>query len=179
MPRDLVGQPTLGLCGARTPACRAHTRVNAGFMGWPNRLKIPRDQRIEEPAQLALLANGRPQLIKLVRSKLVSVEQLHLTNSPSWTIYPQLCEFGRIDCVSNSRIDMDDDCVGDFLFSDITARGSKIAGQITGVREMAAENMTFHSLHIQAQTGFTCASAKDISFQDVVINTKKGSGFLL
>ena len=141
MPRDLVGQPTLGLCGARTPACRAHTRVNAGFMGWPNRLKIPRDQRIEEPAQLALLANGRPQLIKLVRSKLVSVEQLHLTNSPSWTIYPQLCEFGRIDCVSNSR------------------------RQITGVREMAA--------------GFTCSSARDISFQDVVINTKKGSGFLL
>jgi len=62
----------------------------------------------------------------------------------------------------------------DFLFSDITARGSKTAGQITGLREMAAENMTFHNVHIQAQTGFTCSSAKDISFQDVVIDTEKG-----
>ena len=62
----------------------------------------------------------------------------------------------------------------DFLFSDITARGSKTAGQITGLREMAAENMTFHNVHIQAQTGFTCTSAKDIAFQDVVIDTEKG-----
>ena len=70
-------------------------------MGWPTRLKIPRDQRTpDELAQLALLSNGRPQLIKLVRSKLVAVEQLHLINSPSWTIHPLLCEFVRIDGVT-------------------------------------------------------------------------------
>jgi polygalacturonase len=283
-------------------------------MGWPTRLKVPRDQRTpDELAQLALLANGRPQLIKLVRSKLVTVEQLHLINSPSWTIHPQLCEFVRIDGVTiqnpvpspntdginpescrnvqimNSRIDVGDDCVTlksgtdeagrkmgrpdenitiancvmlhghggvtigsemsggvrnvavsncifqgtdvgirvksqrgrggiveglsvanvimqdvasaftitmfymgadkatdvfpvnegtprfrDFLFSGITARGSKTAGQITGLREMAAENMTFHNVHIQAQTGFTCTNAKDIAFQDVVIDPDKG-----
>jgi polygalacturonase len=288
-------------------------------MGWPNRLKIPRDRRTpEELAQLALLVNGRPQLIKLVRSKLVAVEQLHLINSPSWTIHPQLCEFVRIDGVTiqnpvpspntdginpescrnvqivNSRIDVGDDCVAlksgideigrkmgrpdenitiancvmlhghggvtigsemsggvrnvavsncvfqgtdagirvksqrgrggiveglsvanvimqdvasaftitmfymgadkptdvfpvnegtprfrDFLFSDITARGSKTAGQITGLREMAAENMTFHNVHIQAQTGFTCTSAKDISFQDVAIDTEIGPALTL
>jgi len=34
--------------------------------------------------------------------------------------------------------------------------------------------MTFHNVHIQTQTGFTCASAKDISFQDVIIDTGKG-----
>ena len=288
-------------------------------MGWPNRLKVPRDQRTpEELTQLALLTNGRPQLIKLVRSKLVAVEQLHLINSPSWTIHPQLCEFVRIDGVTiqnpvpspntdginpescrnvqimNSRIDVGDDCVTlksgineagrkmgrpdenititncimlrghggvtigsemsggvrnvavnncifqgtdvgirvksqrgrggiveglsvsnvimqdvasaftitmfymgadkptdvfpvdegtprfrDFLFSNITARGSKTAGQITGLREMPAENMTFNNVHIQAQTGFTCTSAKDIAFQDVVVQTAKGPGITM
>jgi polygalacturonase len=118
-------------------------------MGWPNRLKIPRDQRTpEELAQLALLANGRPQLIKLVRSKLVAVEQLHLINSPSWTIHPLLCEFVRIDGVTiqnpvpspntdginpescrnvqiiNSRIDVGDDCVT--LKSGIDEMGRKM-----------------------------------------------------
>jgi hypothetical protein len=39
---------------------------------------------------------------------------------------------------------------------------------------MAAGNITFHNLHIQAQTGFTGTSAKGIAFQDVVIDTEKG-----
>jgi hypothetical protein len=70
-------------------------------IGWPNRLKIPRDQRTpEELAQIAPLVNGRPQLIQLVRSTLVAAEQLHPINLPSWTIRPQLCEFVRIDAVN-------------------------------------------------------------------------------
>jgi polygalacturonase len=243
-------------------------------LGRPNRLKIPRERRAPQGlARLAPLANGRPQLSKFVGSKLASVEQLHLTNSPSWTIHPRLCEFVRIGGVTiqnpvpspntdgidpescrnaqivDSRIDVGDDCVTlrsgideigrkigrpgenvtianwvmprgpggvtiggemsgggrivamsdcvsqgtdlgirvksqrarggiveglsatnvimrgvfpvnegaprfrDFLFGNITARGSKPVGEITGLREMAAKNMTFHNVHIQAQTG--------------------------
>jgi polygalacturonase len=52
----------------------------------------------------------------------VSVEQLHMTNSPSWNLYPHLRECARIHRITlhtnginpescrNSRIDMVDDC---------------------------------------------------------------------
>lgn len=259
------------------------------------------------------LANGRPQLIGIVRSKHVVIEKVHLINSPSWTIHPLFCEFVRVDGVTienpvpspntdginpescrnvqimNCRIDVGDDCVTlksginetgrkigkpdenititncvmlkghggvtigsemsggvrnvvvsncvfqgtdvgirvksqrgrgavveglsvsnivmqdvlsaftittfymgndkpgdvfpvnegtprfrDFMFSNITARGSKTAGQITGLKEMPVEDITFNNVHVQAQTGLTCTNAKDIFFRDVVIDTEKG-----
>ena len=67
----------------------------------------------------------------------------------------------------------------DMLFSDITARGAKNAGSITGLREMPIENITFHNVHIQAETGFTCTNAKDVAFLDCVIDTQKGSALTL
>jgi polygalacturonase len=283
-------------------------------MGWPNRLKIPRAQRTpKELAQLALLANGRPNLIKIVGSRFVTIEQLHLINSPSWTVHPLFCEFVRVDGITiqnpvpspntdginpqscrnvqivNSRIDVGDDCVTlksgineigrrmgrpdenitisncvmlrghggvtigsemsggvrnvtvsncvfqgtdvgirvksqrgrggvveglavsnvvmqdvasaftitmfyqgadkpgdvfpvnegtprfrDFLFSNITARGSKTAGQITGLKEMPIENISFSNVRIQAQTGMKCTDARDVSFFDVVIAAQTG-----
>ena len=283
-------------------------------MGWPDRLKIPRAQRTAaELAELAKLANGRPNLIKFVGCKLVTLEQLHLINSPSWTVHPLFCEFVRVDGITiqnpvpspntdginpqscrnvqimNSRIDVGDDCVTlksginetgrrvgrpdenititncvmlrghggvtigsemsggvrnvvvsnsvfqgtdvgirvksqrgrggvveglavsnvvmqdvksaftitmfyaggdkpedvypvnegtprfrDFLFSNITARGSKTAGQITGLREMPIENISFSNVRIQAQTGMKCTDAKDIAFLDVTIETQNG-----
>ncbi len=288
-------------------------------MGWPNRLKVAREQRTPaELTQLALLANGRPHLIKLVRCKFVVIEQLHLINSPEWTVHPLLCEFVRVDGITiqnpvpspntdginpescrnvqiiNSRIDVGDDCVTlksgsnewgrklgkpdeniaisncvmlrghggvtigsemsggvrnvavnncvfqgtdvgiriksqrgrgnvveglavsnvlmqdvlsaftittfymgadkpgdtfpvndgtpifrDFLFSNITARGSRTAGQITGLKEMPVENITFSNVHIQAQTGMTCTNAKEIAFRDASIDTEKGPALSL
>jgi polygalacturonase len=288
-------------------------------MGWPNRLKVPREQRTpQELAQLALIANGRPHLIKLVRCKFVVIEQLHLINSAEWTVHPLLCEFVRVDGITiqnpvpspntdginpescrnvqilNSRIDVGDDCVTlksgsnefgrkmgkpdeniaitncvmlrghggvtigsemsggvrnvavnncvfqgtdvgiriksqrgrgnvvegltvsnvvmqdvlsaftittfymgsdkpgdtfpvndgtptfrDFLFSNITARGSKTAGQITGLKEMPVENITFSNVHVQAQTGMTCTNAKEIAFRDTSIDTEKASALSL
>jgi polygalacturonase len=62
----------------------------------------------------------------------------------------------------------------DFLFSDITARGAKVAGGVTGLREMPVGDMTFTNIHIQAATGFTCTNAQGIAFHDVVIDTDSG-----
>ncbi len=105
-------------------------------MGWPDRRKIAPEQRTAaERAELAKLEYGRPHLIKLVRSRFVVIEGLHLINSASWTVNPLLCEFVRIDGITienpvpspntdginpescrnvqilNSRIDVGDDCV--------------------------------------------------------------------
>jgi polygalacturonase len=283
-------------------------------MGWPNRQKVPRDQRTpEELAQLALIANGRPQLIRLVGCTRVRVEGLHLINSGSWTIHPLMCDFVTVDGVTienpvpspntdginpqscrnvqimNSRIDVGDDCVTlksgineigrkvgrpdenititncvmlrghggvtigsemsggvrnvvvsncifqgtdvgirvksqrgrggvvegfnvanvvmqdvksaftlttfymgadkptdvfpvnegtpvfrDFHFTNITARGSKSAGEITGLKEMAIGGFTFRDVHIQAQTGMKITNAKDVSFLDSSITVKDG-----
>lgn len=67
----------------------------------------------------------------------------------------------------------------DMLFSNISARGAKNAGSITGLREMPIENITFDNVHILAETGFTCTNAKDITFLDCVIDTAKGPALTL
>ncbi len=64
----------------------------------------------------------------------------------------------------------------DFHFSNITARGSKTAGQITGLKEMPVENITFSGVQIRAQTGMKITNAKDVVFQDVAIETERGEG---
>lgn len=283
-------------------------------IGWPNRLKVPREQRTpQELAQMTAVAHGRPRLIRLVRCKNVVIEQLHMINSPSWTVNPELCEFVRIDGITienpvpspntdginpescrnvqilNSRVDVGDDCVTlksganeagrrmgrpdenititncvmlrghggvsigsemsggvrnvvisncvfqgtnvgiriksqrgrggvvegvtasnvvmqnvteaftittfymghdkptdvfpvnegtpifrDLHFSNITARGSKSAGQVTGLREMPIEDVTFSNVQIQAQTGMRCTNAKNIAFDDVIVDTDQG-----
>ena len=67
----------------------------------------------------------------------------------------------------------------DFLFSNITARGAKDAGSITGLCEMPVENLTFSNVHIQAATGFTCTNATAITFLDTVIDTAQGPALIL
>jgi polygalacturonase len=63
----------------------------------------------------------------------------------------------------------------DMLFSNITARGAREAGSITGLREMPIENLTFSNVHIQAAQGFSCTNANRVTFLDCVIDTSKGS----
>lgn len=62
----------------------------------------------------------------------------------------------------------------DMLFSNITARGARVAGSITGLREMPIENLTFTNVHLQAVSGFTVTNARGITFQDVTIDTAQG-----
>jgi len=62
----------------------------------------------------------------------------------------------------------------DFIFSHITARGAKKAGQILGLRESPIEDVTFSDVHIRAAEGFTCRNAQGVTFRDVVIDTDRG-----
>ncbi len=279
---------------------------------------MPPPSTPEEFAEVRKIANGRPQLIQIVRSKRVVIEKLHLVNSPSWTVHPLFCEFVRVDGVTienpvpspntdginpescrnvqivNCRVDVGDDCVTlksgrdeagrkmgkpdenititncvmlkghggvsigsemsggvrniavsncvfqgtdagirvksqrgrggaveglvvsnvvmqdvptpflittfyagtdkpddmfplnettpafrDFLFSNISARGAKIAGSITGLKELPVEGMQFSNVRIQAQTGFTVTNAKNVSFRDVTIDTDKGPAVIV
>jgi len=66
----------------------------------------------------------------------------------------------------------------DFAFSNITARGARDAGSITGLREMPIENITFSNVRLHAAKGFTCTNAKEIAFQDVIINAEEGPALL-
>lgn len=67
----------------------------------------------------------------------------------------------------------------DMLFSNITARGAKVAGQITGLREMPIENITFSNVHLEAAGGFACTNARGITFLDTVIDTRRGPALTL
>jgi polygalacturonase len=67
----------------------------------------------------------------------------------------------------------------DFLFSDITARGAKDAGSITGLREMPVADISFNNVQVQAETGFTCVNAQGITFLDTVIDTERGPALML
>jgi len=67
----------------------------------------------------------------------------------------------------------------DFHFSDITARGARVAGEITGLRERPIENLSFSHVQIEAEKGFTVTNATGISFLDTVIAVKQGSPLIL
>jgi polygalacturonase len=62
----------------------------------------------------------------------------------------------------------------DFLFSNITARGAKDAGGITGLREMPVSDVTFSNVHVRSNTAFTCTNADRVTFLDCSIQTSRG-----
>ena len=62
----------------------------------------------------------------------------------------------------------------DIHISNITARGSKSAGQITGLKEMPIQGVTLENVRIAAQQGFTVRNAKGIVFRDVEIVAGRG-----
>ncbi|OAM87167.1 glycoside hydrolase family 28 protein [Termitidicoccus mucosus] len=66
-----------------------------------------------------------------------------------------------------------------FMFSNISARGARIAGAITGLREMPIENIVFSNVRIQAAGGFTCTNTRDITFLDTIIDTNSGPALTL
>jgi polygalacturonase len=62
----------------------------------------------------------------------------------------------------------------DFLFTNITARGSKTAGQVTGLKELPVGDIIFNNVRIEAQTGMTVTNAKNVFFRDTIIDTEEG-----
>ena len=62
----------------------------------------------------------------------------------------------------------------DIQISEVTARGSRRAGQITGLREMPIREVSLRNVRISANTGFTLQDVADIRLTDVQIDTKSG-----
>ena len=62
----------------------------------------------------------------------------------------------------------------DILINNVTARGAKSAGQVTGLKEMPIEGVTFSNVRIAAEKGFTCTDARNITFFDVKIDAQTG-----
>jgi polygalacturonase len=87
------------------------------------------------PAYFQDVALRRPEIVRVVRCKNLTIQGLHFVNSPSWNLHPLLCERVRVEDVtidapvpspntdginpdacknvqiSNCRIDVGDDCV--------------------------------------------------------------------
>lgn len=62
--------------------------------------------------------------------------------------------------------------------SNVTAY-TKQACYINGLEEMPVENISFHDVYIEAETGFVIQNAKDIGLHYLTINTRKGSGVIV
>jgi len=62
----------------------------------------------------------------------------------------------------------------DIHISNITARGSASAGQITGLKEMPIQGITFDNIRVSAKKGFTVTNAKGIVLRDVEILPESG-----
>jgi polygalacturonase len=62
----------------------------------------------------------------------------------------------------------------DIHLSDVIARGSRRAGQITGLREMPIQDVSLHNIRISANTGFVLQDATGIRLTDVQIDVKGG-----
>lgn len=63
----------------------------------------------------------------------------------------------------------------DIHISNITARGSNLAGDITGLKEQPIQGVALDNVRIQAKHGFTITNAKGIVFRDVEILPESGA----
>jgi pectin methylesterase-like acyl-CoA thioesterase len=61
--------------------------------------------------------------------------------------------------------------VRDILISNVTCVNAKAAGEITGLPEAAATNITLENIHVTAWTGFNIQDAKGLNFKDVSFTT--------
>ncbi|MDO8542067.1 MAG: hypothetical protein Q7S40_16645 [Opitutaceae bacterium] len=62
----------------------------------------------------------------------------------------------------------------DIQISDVTARGSRRAGQITGLREMPIRDVSLRNIRISANTGLVLQDAAGIRLSDVHIEARSG-----
>jgi polygalacturonase len=158
--------------------------VEAAVAGGPQE-SMPAPSTPADFEEIKKLANGRPQLIGIVRGKHVAIEKVHLIDSPSWTIHPQFCEFVRVDGVTienpvpspntdginpescrnvqimNSRIDVGDDCVT--LKSGINEVGRKMG--------KPDENITItNCVMLRGHGGVTIGSEMSGGVRNVVVS---------
>jgi polygalacturonase len=61
-----------------------------------------------------------------------------------------------------------------FYVNNVTALGSKSAGQITGLREMPITDFVLSNVRISAAEGFFCQNARQIGFHNVQIDSVEG-----
>lgn len=66
----------------------------------------------------------------------------------------------------------------DFRISNITARNSKSAGQITGLKEMPIKGIVLSNIKVGAGKGFVIRNAAGISFHNVEINSETGPALM-
>lgn len=66
-----------------------------------------------------------------------------------------------------------------FHFSNITARGGKDCGSITGLKELPVSNITFLNVQLEAEAGFSCTNVRDIRFISCRLQPKTGAALLL
>ena len=70
-------------------------------------------------------------------------------------------------------------CFRNIHISNVTGSELKAAGHILGISEMPIQNLTFNNINMDAKTGFTIETAKDIEFHNVTINAAEGPAFIL
>jgi polygalacturonase len=63
----------------------------------------------------------------------------------------------------------------DFYLSNITARGARSAGQITGLREMPVSGVVMSGIRIEAANGLSCQNARQIEFHNVRMENARGA----
>jgi polygalacturonase len=63
-------------------------------------------------------------------------------------------------------------------FSGVIVKGGPAAGFMLGLPEMPIEDVTFTDVHIEADAGLSCSEARNIVFNNVRINTKKGPALI-
>ncbi|MDR0833240.1 MAG: glycoside hydrolase family 28 protein [Candidatus Symbiothrix sp.] len=63
--------------------------------------------------------------------------------------------------------------------SNVTGNNVKKVGYITGIEEMPIENITFSNINMEAQTGFTAETAKNIQFHNVDFAVEKGASLAM
>ncbi len=61
-----------------------------------------------------------------------------------------------------------------FHFSNMTAQGSRSAGQITGLREMPISSVVLNNIRVDAARGFSCHNARELRLHDVRIESSEG-----
>jgi polygalacturonase len=62
--------------------------------------------------------------------------------------------------------------------SNVTGTNVNAAGKILGITEMPIDNISFSNINMEAKSGFSVHTAKNVAFHDVQISTQEGPSFI-
>ena len=103
-PRTLILAPLIDAHDAENVTLTGRGTIDGQGAIWWHRLDLaqpkkgmPGAQTPADVAEAAKVAHGRPQLIRLVRSRDVVIECLSLKDSPEWNVHPLLCQDVRVE----------------------------------------------------------------------------------